>query len=527
VAIRLDADIVVIGSGAAGGVLAATLRAQTGARVILVERGGHYTRRFFNQREWDMDVLYADRGGRSTADGAMPVRGGECVGGGTTVNYALCFDPVEAVWNRWRRDAGLTGYSFDPAASDYGIAGLNIAACLAEVRQRINVHPVADADVNDNNRLFAQGCAARGITTRRFEVSMRDCLGCGFCAEGCAYDRKQGTLVTYVPDAVAAGVRLVHHCDVESLVFTRAPGGDLRAAGLRGRVRPTESGAEPNSVSAGAIEVRAPLVVLAAGAIGSPALLQRSGHPDPHGVIGRGLVLHPSLPIVGVMPAPIVNYRGITGAAYSDHFVASHGFYFECLFGHPVYGSTVIPSLGRAHFDLMRRYARLAGFGVMIVDEADSRNRVEWHAPTGEARIHYRLSDDAKRRLRFAAARGVEIFFAAGAEEALLASDEPIGPLASPRFARVQDAAHCESLRFEPHQTVVTSAHCQGTVKMGEDPARAVVDSRGESHHVRNLLVCDASVFPESCGVNPMLSIMTMARYQARRIAGELGRYGL
>jgi choline dehydrogenase-like flavoprotein len=175
----------------------------------------------------------------------------------------------------------------------------------------------------------------------------------------------------------------------------------------------------------------------------------------------------------------------------------------------------------------MRRYARLAGFGVMIVDEADSRNRVEWHAPTGEARIHYRLSDDAKRRLRFAAARGVEIFFAAGAEEALLASDEPIGPLASPRFARVQDAAHCESLRFEPHQTVVTSAHCQGTVKMGEDPARAVVDSRGESHHVRNLLVCDASVFPESCGVNPMLSIMTMARYQARRIAGELGRYGL
>ena len=90
---RLDCDILIVGSGAAGGVLAATLSELTKRSIILVEKGGHYTSAFFNQREWDMNVLYADRGARSTADGGMPVRGGECVGGGTTVNYALAFDP--------------------------------------------------------------------------------------------------------------------------------------------------------------------------------------------------------------------------------------------------------------------------------------------------------------------------------------------------------------------------------------------------------------------------------------------------
>jgi choline dehydrogenase-like flavoprotein len=62
---------------------------------------------------------------------------------------------------------------------------------------------------------------------------------------------------------------------------------------------------------------------------------------------------------------------------------------------------------------------------------------------------------------------------------------------------------------------------------MGEDPKRSVVNSRGETHGVRNLVVCDASVFPTSCGANPMLSVMTLARYQGTRIANELSRYGL
>jgi len=133
--VTIDCDVLVIGSGAAGSVLAATLAEQTDLRIVLVERGGHFGREAMTRREWQMvQRLYADGGSRATDDGAIAVRGGECVGGGTTVNVALCLDPVPAVWEGWRRARGLDGFSFDRTASDHGVSGLNMAACLAEVR---------------------------------------------------------------------------------------------------------------------------------------------------------------------------------------------------------------------------------------------------------------------------------------------------------------------------------------------------------------------------------------------------------
>ncbi len=514
----LTCDILIIGSGAGGGVLAGTLSELTNKRIILLEKGGWYGAPFFNQREWDMRALYADEGRRSTADGSIAIRGGECVGGGTTVNYMLCFNPIESVWNRWRATHGLNGFSFDPAASDYGVRGLNMAAALAEVRERLNVRASTDDEINDNNRLLQRGCAALGIPTRHFELNLRNCVRSGFCGEGCAYDAKQGTLLTYVPDAVARGVQLVHHCDVDRLIFGKRNGA-LATTAVEARVRETKRGSNPNSVAAGRLRIDARLIIVSAGAIGTPELLQRSNHPDPHGRIGRGLVIHPSLPVIGVMDHPMENYRGIPGTIYSDAFAASHHFYLECLFGHPVYGSIVVPGTGSEHFEVLKNYARLGGFGIMLVDEVDDSNRVQWQQAEGRSRIHYRLTNADQERLRFAAARAVEVMFAGGATEVLLTSDE------MPRFRNAADASQCAKLRFDPYRTTITSAHAQATVKMSEDARLAVTSSRGESHQVRNLVVCDSSSFPASCGANPMLSIMTMARYQGRRIAAELERY--
>ena len=351
-----------------------------------------------------------------------------------------------------------------------------------------------------------------------FELNIRDCVRSGFCAEGCSYDAKQGTLLTYVPDAVARGVQIVHHCDVERLIFEKR-NGTLAAAGVSARVRKTRRRSRENSVPAGSLQISAKLVIVSAGAIGTPELLHRSELPDPENRIGRGLVIHPSLPVIGVMEKPIENYRGIPGTIYSDAFSTSHHFYLECLSGQPVYGSVVVPGSGAEHFDVLKQYAHLAGFGIMLVDEANDANRVDWLAAEEKARIHYQLSADDQERLRFAAARAVEVMLAGGATEVLLTSED------TPRFKRAADAAQCAKLRFEPYRTTITSAHAQASVKMSEDPRLAVTNSRGESHHARNLIVCDSSSFPTSCGANPMLSIMTMARYQGRRIAGELARY--
>ena len=520
---RITCDILIIGSGAAGGVLAATLSELTNKRIVLVEKGGYFAKDFFNQNELDMRVLYAEEGQRATVDGAIPVRGGECVGGGTTVNVALSFDPIHAVWQGWKRDFGLTGFSFD-SANDYGVTGLSLRSAIAEVRRRINVHTPADGEINDNNLILANGCRALGIASKRFELNMRDCLGCGYCTEGCAYDRKQGTMITFIADALARGVQLIHHCSVDRIVFERR-GGTTRATGAVGSVRASRPGSQPNTVSPGPLQIQAGMVVLAAGSIESPALLDRSGHPDPHHILGKGLVLHPSLPIIGLMDREIVNYRGITGAIFSDHFYESHGFYFECLFGHPVYGSFVFPGVGAEHFELMLNFSRTAAFGVMLVDSVDLVNRVQWDRMQRKPVIRYRLTDSDKSRLRFAAQRAVEVMFAAGAREVLLPSEEPVGPLGTPRFQRAEQAAYCAELRFRPHATTITSSHCQATVKMTEEPRLGMVNSRGESHAIHNLLVCDSSAFPTSCGANPMISVMAMSRYQGRRVAAELARY--
>jgi choline dehydrogenase-like flavoprotein len=473
-----------------------------------------------------MRVLYAEQGQRATADGAIPTRGGECVGGGTTVNVALCFDPVRPVWENWRRILGLTGFSFEPDANDYGVQGLSLLSAVREVRQRVNVHAPSDDEINGNNRVLEKGCQALGITSKRFELNMRDCIGCGYCPQGCAYDRKLGTMITFIPDALARGVQLIHHCEIETIDFQRRGGAQV-AVGARGTIRPTSSGSQANSMPPGPLQIRAKLVILAGGAIASPKLLLRSRHPDPHGVLGRGLILHPSLPIIGIMDHEVVNYRGISGTIYSDHFYPDHGFYFECLFGHPVYASSVFPGIGTEHFELMLNFDHTAGFGIMLIDSVDLSNRVEWDPVQQTELIRYRLAEPDKARLRFAAAKGVEIMFAAGAREVLLPSEEPVGPLAAPRFRSPREASYCSELRFIPHATTITSAHCQSTVKMAEDARVGVVNSRGESHFVRNLLVCDSSVFPTSCGANPMISIMAMARYQARRLAAEMRRYDM
>jgi choline dehydrogenase-like flavoprotein len=129
---KLNADIVIVGSGAAGGVLAATLAEKTDKKIILLEKGGYYEGSSIEQEELKVRHLFAERGTRGTKDGSMPVRGGQCVGGGTTVNVALCFDPIESVWKKWKSEYGLDQYSFNSKANDYDISGLNMQNALED-----------------------------------------------------------------------------------------------------------------------------------------------------------------------------------------------------------------------------------------------------------------------------------------------------------------------------------------------------------------------------------------------------------
>ena len=523
---KLDTDIVIVGSGAAGGVLAATLAEKTDKKIILLEKGGYYEGSSIEQEELKVRHLFAERGTRGTKDGSMPVRGGQCVGGGTTVNVALCFDPIESVWKKWKSEYGLDQYSFNSKANDYDISGLNMPNALEDIRKRINIHKPPDDMINDNNRLFSKGCKAEGVSSKKFELNIKDCLECGFCAMGCKYDRKMGTMITYIADAIKNGVQVIHNFDVQKIKFS-GKNKNKKASYIQGNIVKAHKHSLPNKYQDGPVTISAGLIIVAAGAVESPSLLVRSKHPDPNDAIGRGLVIHPSLPIIGIQDKEIVNYRGITGSMYSDHFYESDGFYFECLFGHPIYAAGMVPGFGYDHFENILNYKRTNGFGVMLVDTPVKNNRVKWNNFLKKPEIFYRVSEDDKKRLRIAAKKGVEMMFGSGAKKVMLPSEEPIGPLSRPTFNKKSESKYCEKLNFLPHQTQLTSAHCQSTVSMGEDHELGILNSRCESKYIKNLIVCDSSSFPNSCGANPMVSIMTMARYQGIRIAGELARYDL
>jgi choline dehydrogenase-like flavoprotein len=184
-----------------------------------------------------------------------------------------------------------------------------------------------------------------------------------------------------------------------------------------------------------------------------------------------------------------------------------------------------MPGFGAEHFEMMKNYRKIAGFGVMLIDTPSDHNRVT-SAESGKGSIiQYALSQPDQERLRFAAEKAVQVMLAAGANVAMLPTEQRLGPLERARFDKPDQARHCAQLGLEPFQTTITSAHIQSTLKMGELPERTMVNSRCESRYVRNLMVCDSSVFPTSCGANPMISIMTLAQYQARRIAAEWNRY--
>ncbi len=161
----------------------------------------------------------------------------------------------------------------------------------------------------------------------------------------------------------------------------------------------------------------------------------------------------------------------------------------------------------------------------MLVDEVSLGNRVEWDRLRKIRKIYYELSHSGRERLLFAAERALEVLFAAGASKAFLPSDEELEGFGPPLFTNSDQIRHVRKLCFVPQQTTLTSAHPQATVKMSEIPTKGYVNSRCEAHYVKNLLVCDSSSFPGSCGANPMVSIMTHARYQGIRIAGEMRRY--
>jgi choline dehydrogenase-like flavoprotein len=496
--VALTADVCVVGSGAGGSVVAKEL-AEKGRSVVVVEQGGYHTSRDFTQREEEMyPRLYQDEGVRAATDSTVLISQGRTVGGSTVTSFCICARPPRQILDHWASALGIAGAGSDDMAEHY-----------ERVERMLRVRELTPDQVNKNNRVVQAGAEKLGFRTVRLAHNRIECLGCGFCALGCSYDRKTDALATYLRAASKNGATIVPDCRVEMITATNG-----RASGLQGSFLRTAG--KPAT-----LRVKAKVIVLAAGAIASPQIWLRSRLPDPNRQVGHNLHLHPQVWLVGVFGEEIAGWHGIPQSIVVDEFLSfddssDGGFLLAPTFAHPIALASLLPGFGSDYRRLVELYPRLSAAAVVLHDRSTGSVEVDG---SGRATVTYQLNDEDRSALADGMRRLADVYFAAGAERVILPFDE---------MAELGHRADYHAIDEHPiraNEPMLLSYHPQGSMRMGSNARRSVVNHVGEAHDVSGLFVADASIFPTAVAVPPQLSVMAFASRTAQHIQENAGRY--
>lgn len=499
-----EADVVVIGTGAGGGTTAEIL-ARSGLSVILVEEGRLYYQKDFRMNELEAYAsLYQEGMSRVTKDGAISILQGRCVGGSTTVNWTSSFRTPEPTLDWWVSRFGLDGLG--PAAMKPWFDGRE---------ERHNIEPW-EAAPNLNNDVLRQGCEKLGWSWQTIPRNVKGCWNLGYCGVGCPTNAKQGALTTTIPGALDNNAILFHGLRADRLIRNQDRIESLQASAM------AADGITPSGVQ---VELRARHFVVAASAIGSPGLLLRSDIPDPHDRIGKRSFIHPVNATIAEMPETIDPYYGAPQSIYSDEFNFSSGtdgpagFKIEATPLHPAMSAGVIPGHGEQQIRDLSRLPRMNSLLALMRDgfHPESTGGTVSLRDDGSPVLDYSVSDYLWKGMREAFYRMAEIQFAAGAKKVRLVHLDSSWFSSWPETRRAIDG-----LAMEPHRVRLFTAHQMGGCGMGKNPRESVVNGFGEHHHLTNLSVHDASIFPTSIGANPQLSVYALSARNSTRLAMKL-----
>jgi len=483
--LRLQADVVIVGTGP-GGASVARVLAEGGAKVVLLEEGPAQSR--FKPNQAHTMRYHMQEGGMIVAQGSgyLSIAAGRGVGGGTLINSALSFQPAPDVLDGW---ADLL------QDADWGAQALT--PIYDEVASLIGVADTQPWFAGENNRLIVRGIEALGLDGGLAPRSTPRCVGCGICNYGCPTDGKASMNLTLLPRAVAKGALIQADTFVTEVIIE----GD-RAVGVRGMARHPDT-----REVVGPVEVRADQVVLSAGALGTPRLLWHSGIAERLGPVGQGLHVHPGSAVFGICDEEIVLWRGATQGAYFHHpdlpGVLPHGFSAP-----PEVCLMAMGTVGEKLEDGLKMLPHLTGMVVMISDKGQGEVRA---SAEGRAKVTYHFAPNDIERIKLGMRETARVLLAGGAREVFT----PVHGVGRHRDADrlYEDLRPAQITDFSLY-----ASHPMSTCRMGLNPDTSVVAPSGETHGLRGLHIADASVFPTSLGVNPQLTTLTVGTAIGRRM---------
>jgi choline dehydrogenase-like flavoprotein len=518
--IILEADVVVVGSGAGGGVVAASL-ASARRSVVVLEAGPFVDEPSMPTDELDAFArLYLNHGLLSTWDGAITMLAGSGVGGGTLVNWMTTIGAPPAVREEWRRDHGIEGVA----------DGVEWSADVAAIETELGVTETAHPPPKD--AAILRGATALGWETAPTRRNTPGCDDCGSCPFGCRLGAKRSGIRVHLAAAYADGTRILARTRVTEVLVE----GD-RVTGVAALAlapdpvtgEPIADPASPRGVRVRPVVVRAPQVVVAAGALRTPAILEASGLTHP--AIGRHLRLHPVPVVAAWFAEPVDMWLGPMQGARSLEFAGGgsgrNGYVIESAPGHAGLLALALPWEGAAeHAAVMGTIRNIAPFIAVTRDGGEGRTTV---TRAGTVRVDYRLDATGAATVRHAAGSLVRLARAAGAREILVAATPPLRLLSADDVAAFDRfVAAVGRLDLGSNRASLFSAHQMGTVRMGASPKGHPCDPAGRvragpraDRVIGGLYVADASLFPTGIGVNPMLTAMVLARRVAQTVLAE------
>ncbi|KAK4074791.1 CAZyme family AA3 [Trichoderma aggressivum f. europaeum] len=524
---EITTDVVIVGSGPGGGVCAKNL-AEAGHKVLVVDKGYHFPPSLLPMPQMAaLNHLYDHGGAYVSEDASTAITAASCWGGGGTINWSVCFKLQDFVRKEWA-DEGLalfTSPEFDECMDRvWDFIGAGTDAIRHNFRNSILL--------DGCNKLGWHGGAAPQNTANKEHY-------CGHCHLGCGLGEKRGPTVAWLPAAADAGAEFMEGFAVDKVLFDED---GTTATGVEGLwvARDADGGVDKDvgQRTQRKVVIKAKKVIVSAGTFWSPVILMKSGIQNPQ--IGQNLHLHPVNCLIAVHREETRPWEGGIITAWSGEFEnldgKGHGAKLEPLCMVPYITFALQYWNGGLDTKLLTmRYRHLSSF-ISLARDRDS-GRVFVDPETGGPRIEYTTSDFDRENNLEGIIGLAKIAYVGGATEIRVhyPGVPPFLPNAAEQEKHVQDKdpeftdaafgkwlQQLRTLSNKPPLTAFGSAHQMGTCRMSATQESGVVDAKGSVWGTKNLYVADSSVFPSASGVNPMVTVMSIADWISRGVSKEL-----